>query len=88
LPYPFKNISDELEDFSSNKPDVTANSWLNHFESLHTKHLLGPEQINILQTLKTLEMEPTNNLLDEPISEYEIINAARKFKNNKSAYSI
>jgi hypothetical protein len=34
-------------------------------------------------------MEPTNNLLDEPISEYlfQIINAARKLKNNKSAYS-
>ena len=82
-----KNMSDELEDFSFNKPDVTASSWLNHFESLHTKHLIGPEQINILQTLKTLEMEPTNNLLDELISEYEIINAARKLKNNKSAYS-
>jgi hypothetical protein len=32
-------------------------------------------------------MEPINNLLDEPISEYEIINAARKLKNNKSTYS-
>ena len=30
--------------------------------------------------VKTLEMEPTNNLLFEPISEYEIINAARKLK--------
>ena len=70
-----------------NEPDVTASSWLNHFESLHTKHTIGPEQINILQTLKTLEKEPTNNLLDERISEYEIINAARKLKNNKSAYS-
>jgi hypothetical protein len=32
-------------------------------------------------------MEPINNLLDEPISEYEIINTARKLKNNKSTYS-
>jgi hypothetical protein len=50
-------------------------------------HTISSEQINILQKLETLEKEPTNNSLDEPISEYEIISAARKLKNNKSSYS-
>jgi hypothetical protein len=30
-----KNMSDDFEDPSMSKPDVLANSWLTHFESLH-----------------------------------------------------
>ena len=69
------------------KPDVSANSWLSHFESLHAKHTLGTEQNNILQKLTKLEEEIPNNFLDEPISEVEVLSAAKKLKNNKSAYS-
>ncbi|CAB4038330.1 Hypothetical predicted protein [Paramuricea clavata] len=83
-----KNMSDELEDLSTCEPDVTANSWLTHFESLHAKHtMLGTEQQHTLNQLEKLEEEIANKFLDEAISENEIINAARKLKNNKSAYS-
>jgi hypothetical protein len=37
--------------------------------------------------LEKLEVETANKLFDEAISENEIINAARKLKNNKSTYS-
>jgi hypothetical protein len=82
-----KNMSDDFEDPSMSKPDVSANSWLTHFESLHAKHTLGTEQNNILQKLTKLEEEIPNNFLDEPISEVEVLSAAKKLKNNKSAYS-
>jgi hypothetical protein len=52
-----KNMSDDFEDPSMSKPDVSANSWLTHFESLHAKHTLGTEQNNILQKLTKLEEE-------------------------------
>jgi hypothetical protein len=81
-------MSDELEDLSMCEPDVTTNSWLTHFESLHAKHtMLGTEQQHTLNQLEKLEEKIANKYVDEAISENEIINAARKLKNNKSAYS-
>jgi hypothetical protein len=49
-----KNMSDDFRDPSMSKPDVSANSWLTHFQSLHAKHTLETEQNNILQKLKNL----------------------------------
>jgi hypothetical protein len=83
-----KNMSDAFGDPSMSKPDVSANSWLTHFQSLHAKHTLETEQNNILQKLTKLEEKTPNNYLYEPISEAEVFSAAKTLKNNKSAYSV
>ena len=80
-------MSDDFGDPSMSKPDVSANSWLSHFQSLHAKHTLETEQNNILQKLTKLEEKTPNNFLDEPISEAEVLSVAKTLKNNKSAYS-
>jgi hypothetical protein len=54
-------------------PDVSANSWLAHFQSLHAKHTLETEQNNILQKITKLEEKTPNNFLDEPISEADVL---------------
>jgi hypothetical protein len=81
-------MSDDIGDPSMSKPDVSANSWLTHFQSLHAKHTLETEQNNILQKLTKLEEKTPNNYLYEPISEAEVFSAAKTLKNNKSAYSV
>ena len=86
-------MSDEFEDLSMCEPDVTTNSWLTHFESLHAKHtmqsMLGTEQQHAhTKSIRKTRRGIANKFRDEAISENaEIINAARKLKNNKSAYS-
>jgi hypothetical protein len=80
-------MSDDSGDTSMSKPDVSANSWLTHFQSLHAKHTLEKEQNNILQKLTKLEEKTPNNFIDEPISEADVLSAAKTLKNNKSAYS-
>ena len=49
--------------------------------------MLITEQNNILQKLTKLEEKTPNSFLDEPISEAEVLSAAKTLKNNKSAYS-
>ncbi|CAB4009617.1 Hypothetical predicted protein, partial [Paramuricea clavata] len=63
-----KNMSDDFGDPSMSEPDVSANSWLAHFQSLHAKHTLETEQYNILRKLTKLEEKTPNDFLDEPIS--------------------
>jgi hypothetical protein len=54
-------MSDDFGDPSMSKPDVSANSWLTHFQSLHAEHTLETEQNNILQKLTKLEEKTPNN---------------------------
>ena len=49
---------------------------------------LGPAQHDTLQNLDMLEnQENQMNILDDPITENNILIAAKKLKNKKSAYS-
>ena len=83
-----KNMSDSYDNPSTNSTDITAENWTSHFKSLHTKHNLGQKQHDILQNLDMLEnQENQMNILDDPITEYNILSAAKKLKNKKSAYS-
>ena len=44
-----KNMSDDfVGDPSMSKPDVSANSWLTHFQSLHAKHLIFVKCYSVL----------------------------------------
>ena len=83
-----KNMSDNYDTSVSSSPDITAQNWLSHFERLHAKHNIGTEQQNNLQQLHLLKNNLNDNkLLDNPISESDILNAAKKLKNRKLIFS-
>ena len=83
-----KNISDSYDEPSSNPLHIIDHKWLSHFQSLHSKHILGSEQQNILKNLQILEdKKDQNNHLRDPTIEHETLNATKKLKNKKSAYS-
>ena len=83
-----KNMSDNCDTSVSSSPNITAQNWVSHFERLHAKHNIGTEQQNILQQLDLLKNNLNNSkLLDNPISESDILHAAKKLKSRKSAYS-
>ena len=83
-----KNLGDDIHEQSSHSSNVTAPNWVSHFESLHAKHNLSPKQNNILEDLNSLETDINKHKsLDDIITEQEIINASKKLKNKKAAYS-
>ena len=43
-----KNISDSYDESFSNSSHIIDHKWLSHFESLHSKHILGSESSKIL----------------------------------------
>ena len=83
----FKNMDDAITDDLNAKP-ISEEQWLTHFEKLHSKQNLTPAQNHVLQELETEEQKTSENyILNRPISEIEIRDAAKKLKRNKSAYS-
>ena len=44
-------MNGDFGDPSMSEPDLSANSWLAHFQSLYAKHTLETELNNILQKL-------------------------------------
>ena len=81
-------MSDSCDDLSSSSTQITKQKWISHFEKLPAKHHLGPKQQHILTKLEVLENNiDENNILDDPITENDIISAAQKLKHKKSAYS-
>jgi hypothetical protein len=64
------------------------NEWLRHFEKLHSQHQLHKEQNEIITHLKDVEKTKDKyKELDQPITENELFNAAKKLKMNKAVYN-
>ena len=70
-----------------NNPPISEESWMSHFESLHSNEPLNSHQEATRSALHRLENATHPNSLDYLISELEIRKAAKKLKNNKSPYS-
>ena len=68
-------------------PPISEESWMSHFESLHSNEPLNSHQEATRSALHRLENATHPNSLDYLISELEIRKAAKKLKNNKSPYS-
>ena len=70
-------------------PPIAEENWMNYFQGLHSNnHLLTTGQQNVVNELRTREdILMQSRPLDYFITEAEISKAARKLKNNKSAYS-
>ena len=69
-------------------PPISEESWLTHFQSLHSNEPLNSHQEAIIDELTRLEDATTQSpALDYLITELEIRTAANKLKNNKSSYS-
>ena len=69
-------------------PPISEESWLSHFQSLHSNEPLNSHQEAIIDELTRLEDATTqSHALDYLITEFEIRTAANKLKNNKSSYS-
>ena len=80
-------MDDEVPN-SSGSNVISEEKWLSHFQTLHSKSTLNEMQNDTIKLLKIKEQnrhQYTN--LDYNITEMEIRNAAKKLKNNKSAFS-
>ena len=67
---------------------IVEETWLNHFQSLHSKDpRTSIQQQEIYNELQSLEKEKEQlNYLDHTITEQEIRQAAKKLKNEKSPF--
>ena len=87
----FWNCLKSLDDSIKYKdtPPIAEENWLNYFQCLYSNnHLLTTGQQNVVNELRTREdILMQSRPLDYFITEAEISKAARKLKNNKSAYS-
>ena len=78
----FKSMDDSMKETTT--PPISEESWLSHFQSLHSNEPLNSHQ----EELKRLEDAITqSHSLDYLITELETRTAANKLKNNKSPYS-
>ena len=69
-------------------PPIAEENWMNYFQCLHSNKPLTSEQQKVVNELRTLEdVLMQSRPLDYFITEAEISKAARKLKNNKSAYA-
>ena len=81
-----KSMDDSMKETST--PPISEESWLSHFQSLHSNEPLNSHQEAIIDELTRLEDATTqSHALDYLITELEIRTAANKLKNNKSSYS-
>lgn len=81
-----KSMDDTIK--ADDIPLVSEESWLLHFQSLHSNEPLNPTQQIICNELKVEEDRKQQfRPLDYLITENEIRKAAKKLKNNKSSYS-
>ena len=78
-------MDDSVQERSN--PPIAEESWMSHFESLHSNEPLNSHQEATRSALHRLENTTHPNSLDYLISELEIRTAAKKLKNNKSPYS-
>ena len=80
-----KSMDDTIVD---NVPaPISEETWLNHFQSLHSKDPRTSIQQEIYNELQSLEKEKEQlNYLDHTITEQEIRQAAKKLKNEKSPF--
>ena len=84
-----KNSTD-LDDINLNDTTKTPQpgEWLAHFQNLHSEHTLTGKQKETLEYLKNTEkIKDKFNELDEIITENELLNATKKLKYKKAAYS-
>ena len=84
---PFWNCLKSMDDSVKQKvtPEISAENWLRHFQSVHSNDLLNPDQQNVVNELR--KQQGASRPLDYPITELEIQIAVKKLKNNKSPYS-
>ena len=69
-------------------PPISEDDWLTYFRSLHSRSPLNPIQQSIMNELKLLEHHKEHfPSLDYLITENEILIAAKRLQNNKSAFS-
>ena len=81
-----KSMDDSMKETST--PPISEETWLSHFQSLHSNEPLNSHQEAINDELTRLEDATTqSHALDYLITELEIRTAANKLKNNKSSYS-
>ena len=84
-----KNSSDDFDTDTNSKNNAPKETeWFSHFGKLHCEHQLSKEQEEIVEKFK--QIENSKNLLnglDTEITVEEIINAAKKIKSKKAAYS-
>ena len=81
-----KTTSDDVETNSHDTPN--EDELLEHFQQLHSTHNLNPEHNHIIENLKSIEKTKDQfNELDAPITENELLNAVKKIKLKKAAYS-
>ena len=81
-----KTTSDDVETNSHYTPN--EDELLEHFQQLHSTHNLNPEHNHIIENLKSIEKTKDQfNELDAPITENELLNAVKKIKLKKTAYS-
>lgn len=77
-----------MEINTTTKDTPSEHDWLTHFETLHSTHNIGSEQQQIIDTLKDYENNKDQfKELDETITDNELLNAAKKIKTKKAAYS-
>ena len=83
-----KSTSDDLDSNTVTKNNPKDHEWLSHFEKLHAKHDLNNEHNEIIEQLNTEEKNRSqSNELDDTISENDLLNAVKKLKMKKAAYS-
>ena len=81
-----KSMDDSMKETST--PPISEESWLSHFQSLHSNEPLNSHQEAIIDELTRLEDATTqSHALDYLITELNIRTGAKKLKNNKSSYS-
>ena len=87
----FRDCLKSMDDTRKDKddiPSISEDNWLTYFRSLHSKSPLGPIQQSIMNDLNFLELQKEQfPSLDYLITENEILIAAKKLQNNKSAFS-
>ena len=79
---------DDTRKDKDDMPSISEDNWVTYFRSLCSKSLLGPIQQSIMNDLNLLELQKEQfPSLDYLITANEIFIAAKKFQNNKSAFS-
>ena len=82
----FKSMDDSIK--YKDTPPIAEENWMNYFQCRHSNKPLTYDQQNVVNELRTREdIVMQSRPLDYFITEAEISKAARKLKNNKSAYS-
>ena len=81
-----KSMDDSMKETST--PPISEESWLSHYQSLHSNEPLNSHQEAIISELTRLEDATTqSHALNYLITELNIRTGANKLKNNKSSYS-